>query len=47
MNVYYKEFMTDTDSIRGIQEIKNKGALVNDIYVLTHESDRTNHGFMQ
>ena len=41
MSVYYKEFMTDDEAIRGIQEIKTKAILEEDIYVLTHEDFRT------
>lgn len=41
MNVTYKEYLTDVEAIRGIQEIKNQGVQVDDIYVLTHENHRT------
>jgi hypothetical protein len=42
MSVTYKEYLTDDEAIRGIQEIKAKGVNENDIYVLTHENHRTN-----
>ncbi|WP_394188211.1 general stress protein [Paenisporosarcina quisquiliarum] len=41
MSVTYKEYLTDEEAIRGIQEIKAKGVLEDDIYVLTHEDHRT------
>lgn len=41
MSVYYKEFMTDDEAIRGVQEIKTKGVPEQDIYVMTHEDFRT------
>ncbi len=41
MSVAYKEYLTDEEAIRGIQEIKAKGVLEDDIYVITHENHRT------
>ncbi|MBU0904416.1 MAG: general stress protein [Planococcaceae bacterium] len=41
MSVTYKEYLTDEEAIRGIQEIKAKGVQEDDIYVLTHEDHRT------
>ena len=41
MSVTYKEYLTDEEAIRGIQEIKAKGVQEDDIYVLTHEDNRT------
>lgn len=41
MSVTYKEYVTDDEAIRGIQEIKIKGVHEDDIYVLTHENHRT------
>ncbi|AYC30428.1 general stress protein [Paenisporosarcina cavernae] len=41
MTVHYKEYVSDAEAIRGIQEIKTKGVHENDIYVLTHEDRRT------
>ncbi|WP_075619333.1 general stress protein [Paenisporosarcina indica] len=41
MSVYYKEFITDDEAIRGIQEIKSHGIQDDDIYVITHENYRT------
>lgn len=42
MTVMYKEYVTDEEAIRGIQDIKTKGVHEDDIYVLTHENHRTN-----
>lgn len=41
MGIYYKEFLTDDQAIRGVQELKVKGVHDHDIYVLTHEDYRT------
>jgi len=41
MSIYYKEFMTDDEAIRGVQEIKTKGVPEEDIYILTHKDFRT------
>ena len=41
MSVTYKEYLTDEEAIRGIQEIKTKGVLEDDIYVFTHEDRKT------
>ena len=41
MSVTYKEYLTNDEAIRGIQEIKAKGVHEDNIYVLTHENHRT------
>jgi len=41
MSVYYKEFMSDDEAIRGVQEFKTKGIQQDDIYLVTHEDYRT------
>ncbi len=43
MSVTYKEYLTNDEAIRGIQELKATGVHEDNIYVLTHESHRTNH----
>ena len=41
MTVFYKEFQTDDEAIAGIHHLKQKGILDTEIFVLTHEDQRT------
>ncbi|MFX3674975.1 MAG: general stress protein [Paenisporosarcina sp.] len=40
MSATYKEYLTDDEAIRGVQQIKSKGIHEDDIYVFTHENSR-------
>ncbi|PRO65986.1 general stress protein [Alkalicoccus urumqiensis] len=41
MQPLYKEFYNDEEVVDAVQGIKEKGVSEDDIYVLTHDSDRT------
>ncbi|WP_223703043.1 general stress protein [Sutcliffiella deserti] len=41
MKPVYKEFDNDEQVVGAVQELKTKGVNENDIYVITHDDDRT------
>jgi hypothetical protein len=41
MKPTYKEFQNDDQVVGAVQELKTRGVHENDIYVITHDDDRT------
>ncbi|WP_078596801.1 general stress protein [Evansella clarkii] len=41
MDLVHKEFQNDQDAIQAIESLKTKGVDEDNIYVITHDSDRT------
>jgi Tat protein secretion system quality control protein TatD with DNase activity len=41
MKPTYKEFQNDEQVVGAVQELKTRGVHENDIYVITHDDDRT------
>ncbi|MGD6776120.1 general stress protein [Sutcliffiella horikoshii] len=42
MKPTYKEFQNDEQVVGAVQELKTRGVHEDDIYVITHDDDRTN-----